>query len=42
MIPTGQLGDPDDLAAAALLLASDQATHVNGAECVLDGGYTSV
>ena len=42
MLPTGRLGDPDDVASAALLLASDSATHVNGAEWFIDGGYTSV
>ncbi len=42
VLPTGQLGDPDDVASAALLLASDTATHVNGAEWFIDGGYTSV
>jgi NAD(P)-dependent dehydrogenase (short-subunit alcohol dehydrogenase family) len=42
VLPTGQLGDPDDVASAALLLASNTATHVNGAEWFIDGGYTSV
>ena len=42
MLPSGQLGDPDDVASAALLLAGDTATHVNGAEWFIDGGYTSV
>ena len=41
-LPTGRLGDPDDVASAALLLASGAATHVNGAEWFIDGGYTSV
>ena len=42
MLPSGQLGDPDDVASAALLLAGDTATHINGADLVIDGGYTSV
>ena len=42
MLPSGQLGDPDDVASAALLLASDTATHINGADLFIDGGYTSV
>ncbi|HEY0812732.1 MAG TPA: SDR family oxidoreductase [Pseudonocardia sp.] len=42
VLPAGQLGDPDDVASAAVLLASDTATHVNGAEWFIDGGYTSV
>jgi NAD(P)-dependent dehydrogenase (short-subunit alcohol dehydrogenase family) len=42
VLPAGRLGDPDEVASAALLLASDTATHVNGAELFIDGGYTSV
>lgn len=42
MLPSGQLGDPDDVASAALLLASDTAKHINGADLFIDGGYTSV
>jgi NAD(P)-dependent dehydrogenase (short-subunit alcohol dehydrogenase family) len=40
-LPAGRLGDPDEIAAAALLLASDAATFVNGAEWFVDGGRTS-
>ncbi|WP_346149418.1 SDR family oxidoreductase, partial [Kitasatospora cinereorecta] len=36
-----RLGDPDEVASAALLLASGTATYVNGAEWFIDGGYTS-
>lgn len=42
MIPRGQLGDADDVAAAALLLASDNSKHVSGAEWFIDRGCTSV
>jgi NAD(P)-dependent dehydrogenase (short-subunit alcohol dehydrogenase family) len=42
MLPSGRLGDPDDVASAALLLASDTAQHINGADLFIDGGYTSV
>jgi NAD(P)-dependent dehydrogenase (short-subunit alcohol dehydrogenase family) len=42
MLPTGRLGDPDEVAATALLLASDTAQHINGVELFIDGGYTSV
>lgn len=41
-IPLGRIGDPDEIAAAALLLASDAATYVNGAEWFIDGGYAQV
>jgi NAD(P)-dependent dehydrogenase (short-subunit alcohol dehydrogenase family) len=42
MLPSGRLGDPDDVASAAQLLASDTAQHINGADLFIDGGYTSV
>ena len=42
MLPSGRLGEPDDVASTALLLASDTATHINGADLFIDGGYTSV
>jgi NAD(P)-dependent dehydrogenase (short-subunit alcohol dehydrogenase family) len=38
-IPMGHLGDPDDIAHAALYLASDEAKYVTGAEILVDGGY---
>ena len=39
--PLGRLGEPDDIAWAAVYLASDQARFVTGAELVVDGGYTA-
>jgi gluconate 5-dehydrogenase len=39
-IPMGRLGDPDELAATAVYLASDAASYVTGATVVVDGGYT--
>jgi NAD(P)-dependent dehydrogenase (short-subunit alcohol dehydrogenase family) len=38
--PLGRLGEPDEIAKAALYLASDDATHVTGTELVVDGGAT--
>jgi NAD(P)-dependent dehydrogenase (short-subunit alcohol dehydrogenase family) len=40
-IPMGRVGDPDDIAQAALYLASDAARYVTGTELVVDGGYTA-
>lgn len=37
-IPLGRLGEPDDIAAAMLFLASDHAAYVTGQTIVVDGG----
>jgi NAD(P)-dependent dehydrogenase (short-subunit alcohol dehydrogenase family) len=37
--PLGNVGEPADVAALAVYLASDQASYVTGAEFSVDGGY---
>ena len=39
--PIGHVGEPDDIAAGIVYLASDEAKFVTGSELVIDGGYTA-
>ena len=41
-VPIGRIGDADDIAAAALFLASDDSRYMLGAELVVDGGMSQV
>ena len=40
-IPTGRFAYPEEIAAAAVFLASDAAAMINGADRLVDGGYTA-
>jgi len=39
-IPTGRFAEPCEIAAAAVFLASDAAGMINGADLIVDGGFT--
>ncbi len=39
-IPTGRFAEPEEIAAAAVYLASEGADMINGADILVDGGYT--
>jgi NAD(P)-dependent dehydrogenase (short-subunit alcohol dehydrogenase family) len=40
--PLGRLGEPDETASAALFLASDESSFVNGSELFVDGGSAQI
>ena len=42
LIPLGRLGRPDEVASAALFLASQESSFTTGAELCVDGGMTQV
>ena len=42
LIPRGKMGSPEEIAAAALFLASDDSSYVNGMDFAVDGGFSAV
>lgn len=40
LVPVGRIGSPEDMADAAIFLASDRASYVSGQEIVVDGGLS--
>nr|WP_240790193.1 SDR family oxidoreductase [Roseomonas sp. HF4] len=41
-VPLGRVGDPDEVASAAVFLASDEASFITGTELFVDGGEVQV
>jgi NAD(P)-dependent dehydrogenase (short-subunit alcohol dehydrogenase family) len=37
----GRMGRPEEIAAAALYLASDESAFITGTEFIIDGGWTA-
>ena len=40
LIPTGRFAEPHEIASAAVFLAADESAMINGADLLVDGGYT--
>ena len=40
-VPMGRFGEPHEVAALAVFLASDESAFITGAEMVIDGGFTA-
>ena len=42
LVPLGRMGDPDEIAKAALFLASDDSSYVTGIELFVDDGMAQI
>jgi NAD(P)-dependent dehydrogenase (short-subunit alcohol dehydrogenase family) len=42
MTPIGRMGQPNEIAAAAVFLACGDSSYITGTTLIVDGGYTAL
>ena len=42
MVPKGRIGKPEEIASAAVFLASDESSYITGIDLPVDGGIVAV
>jgi NAD(P)-dependent dehydrogenase (short-subunit alcohol dehydrogenase family) len=42
LMPRGNMGRPEEIVTAALFLASDDSSYVNGLELSVEGGFSAI